>query len=86
VAFSYHVGLDLCYAFLIDCTVKSSFAVPAFEIGVCALLEEEFNHRKTVANAGINEAGVIIRSLLVIEEVIRGVLVDEVARLVVTGR
>jgi len=49
-------------------------------------LEEEFNHHNTVAIAGINEAGPLILSLLVIEDVMRGVLVDEVARLLVTVR
>jgi len=49
-------------------------------------LEEEFNHHNTVTTAGINEAGEVVLSLLVIEDVMRGVLVDEVARLVVTVR
>jgi len=49
-------------------------------------LEEEFNHHNTVTTAGQKEAGVVVLSLLVIEDVMRGVLVDEVARLVVTVR
>jgi len=49
-------------------------------------LEEEFNYHKTVENAGFNETGFSVSLHLVIEDVWRGVFVDQVARLVVTGR
>jgi len=85
VTLSFHVGPDFCFAFSI-CKVKSRTACLVFQIGVCALLEEEFNHHNTVIHAGMHEAGFVVLSLLVIEDVMRGVLVDEVARLVVTVR
>jgi hypothetical protein len=72
--------------FVEDCKVKSSLVEIALQIGECALLEEEFNHHKTATKAGINEASALVLSLLVIEDVRRGVFVDQVARLVVTGR
>jgi len=80
-----HVGRHI-FVVLRDCIVKCSGAETVLQIGECALLEEEFNHHKTAYTAGKNEAGVVVLSLLVIEDVWRCVLVDQVARLVVTVR